>query len=354
MEKMPIALKKNKVTQITDVARLAGVSASAVSAALNNRPQISAATRERILKVVEKCNYVPQRSARTLSSRRSFQLGFLLSSKVTLGLANSYYSLMLAGVSEVCKQHDYHMVVTTYDLSSLNRFIRPVGAWQRNVDGIILAGDTDLAVIRELQAAETPFIVIGGDYPADVLCLRLDVAGTIEEILRYFYCLNHRRILVPYHYRDTRRIYEQVLAMLAETGQCPDLQVELEFYAGEDEFRVGDALALHWLQEPERFTALIASDQLGIGFLRTLLRHGKSCPQDISLVTAESSLSSNSVVPMTATDDRSYELGKIAAENILALLEKRRTLAEVQQVLTDNFRPAKLIRRESCGPAPNC
>jgi len=48
--------------KIDDIARLANVSKSAVSLAINGKPGVSAKTREYILNIVEKYNYVPLRN----------------------------------------------------------------------------------------------------------------------------------------------------------------------------------------------------------------------------------------------------------------------------------------------------
>ena len=345
-------IDEKRPLKIGDIAKLAGVSISAVSAAVNNRPQISRATRERVLGVVDKYHYVPQRSARALSTRKSFQIGFLISSKVTLGLANSYFSSILSAIAEVCKRRDYHLVVTTYDLSMLNNFIIPVNIWQRNVDGLIAAGATDLTVIRKIQDTGTPFVIIGGDYPDDVLSLKSDSYSTLLKIIAYLYRLGHRKLLVPYHYQDTMTVYQQALRTLKMDQRYHDLELCLAFYSAVDEFIDGEIFAEGWLHQLEPPTALIANDQFCTGFLRHLLRHGKRCPDHISIVASDSALSRQGIIPLTATDDLLYETGTTAAENLLDLLEGRKSREEVRQAFLAFYRAGELIMRDSTGPVP--
>ena len=68
---------------------------SSVSCVLNGRSKVGAATRERIQSIIEKYNFEPRSSARALSTRKNYQMGFIISSNVTLGMANSYYSQFL-------------------------------------------------------------------------------------------------------------------------------------------------------------------------------------------------------------------------------------------------------------------
>lgn len=345
--------ENGKKLKITDIARLAGVSISAVSAALNNRPQISEATRRHILEIVDRYNFVPQRSARALSSKRSFQIGFLVSNKVTLGLANSYFSTLLSGVSEMCKRYDYHLVVTTYDLTDMTHFMRPANIWRRNVDGLIMAGTTDLKAVRELQAGNTPFIIIDGNYPDDILCLKSDAAGTITNILNYLYDQGHRKIRAPYYYQETFDIYQDALHRLKPDSRRETLQVELEYYEANDEFLAGEALAQRWLQSDRRtFTALVANDQICTGFLRAVLRSGRRCPKDISIVASDSATCCYGAVPLTSPDDRLFQTGSLATELLIQLLENQLALPDVRQALQAAFTPDKLIIRDSSGPAP--
>ena len=50
---------------IIDIAKMAGVSPSSVSLAINNRPGVSESTRRRIMDIVKQTNFVPSQSARS-------------------------------------------------------------------------------------------------------------------------------------------------------------------------------------------------------------------------------------------------------------------------------------------------
>jgi LacI family transcriptional regulator len=344
----------NKNLKIKDIARLAGVSASAVSAALNDRPQISAKTRERIMKTVKKYNYMPQSSARALSGRRTYQLGFLVSSEVTLGLANSYFSTLMAGVGAACQARNYHMVVSAYDLSNISDFIMPPNVRQNSIDCLVLAGITDLEVIRELQMTGIPLIVIGGDYPEDVLCLKRDIVATTIEALKHLYELNHRRIYVPYHYLPTHRIFLQAFNEIKQEMNVEDFEIILEKIAENDEFEEGAAVARSWLEQnrTKRATALISSDQFAVGYLREVIGQRGRCPEDVSIITTESPLSRSCIIPLTSTGEDGYDLGKLAANLLFDLLAEEKSIKEIKKVLREAYKPGKLYKRASTGIAP--
>ena len=72
-------MSNNRLENVTiiQVAQEAGVSAQTVSRVLNNRPDVSAATRERILGVIERLNYKPNAIARGLVQRKTHSLGVI-------------------------------------------------------------------------------------------------------------------------------------------------------------------------------------------------------------------------------------------------------------------------------------
>ena len=72
-----MASAKSKVT-ITDVAKAAGVSNSAVSYALNGKPGVSEKTRKRVLEVADSMGWKPNSAAKALSVARTHSIGVVM------------------------------------------------------------------------------------------------------------------------------------------------------------------------------------------------------------------------------------------------------------------------------------
>ena len=70
-------MKKKRAT-IKDVAALAGVSAATVSRVLDNRPEISAETKERVRAACDQLGYVPNAAARGLAGQSTHTIGLVL------------------------------------------------------------------------------------------------------------------------------------------------------------------------------------------------------------------------------------------------------------------------------------
>jgi LacI family transcriptional regulator len=67
----------NRVT-MADVAREAGVSLMTVSRVVNEKGEVSPATRQRVLEIVERRSYRPSAIARGLAMRRTGSLGLVM------------------------------------------------------------------------------------------------------------------------------------------------------------------------------------------------------------------------------------------------------------------------------------
>jgi DNA-binding LacI/PurR family transcriptional regulator len=118
---------------IKDIARRAGVSPITVSRAVNNRPDISARTRARIMAIVERSGWRPSMHARGLVRGRSYTLGFL-----TNHVSTSFTPQLLETLEAVAMEHRWWMLVmmsqgrADYALRAFDELV------SRRVDGIVL------------------------------------------------------------------------------------------------------------------------------------------------------------------------------------------------------------------------
>jgi len=97
------------VKTIKDIAKLAGVSQSTVSKALNNRPDIGEETRKRILEIVKEHNFSPNAFGKGLKSRLSENIGVIFCRYVQPLTGNPFYSRVLEGVEAEIAINDQFM-----------------------------------------------------------------------------------------------------------------------------------------------------------------------------------------------------------------------------------------------------
>src|SRR5262245_20762954 len=98
--------RRAKPTTITDVAREAGVSVASVHRVVNGHRNVAAATRQRILAVVERLRYVPNIGARSLVTRRTHVVGVLLPD-----LRGDFFSELIRGIDVAARDKGLHLLL---------------------------------------------------------------------------------------------------------------------------------------------------------------------------------------------------------------------------------------------------
>jgi transcriptional regulator with XRE-family HTH domain len=121
--------------RISDVAKRAGVSVATVSKSLNGRPDVSAATRERVRQVADELGFSPNPQARSLPTGRTFAVGLL-----TTDVYGRFSLPLLLGAEDEFGADDVAVILsdTRDDPEREKRLLRNLMA--RKVDGIVVNG----------------------------------------------------------------------------------------------------------------------------------------------------------------------------------------------------------------------
>lgn len=185
---------------IYDIAEQCGVSIATVSRVLNNNPNVSAATRERILAVINEANYTPSALARRLGTGGDD--------------GGEAVAAPLSAVGVLCTNLTDPRNAAV--VAAVEAHLRTKGK------SILLCGNTDeTAALRDLAgrveaivyvdptarpeendpiatiAATTPILVVDGHVTAPhVGCVRADVRSTVVELIRQIFRRQRRRILM--------------------------------------------------------------------------------------------------------------------------------------------------------------
>ncbi|MFJ4530615.1 LacI family DNA-binding transcriptional regulator [Streptomyces nigrescens] len=148
---------------IKDIARRAGVSESAVSFALNDRPGVSQDTRARVRRVAEELGWQANSAARALSGERAGAMGLVLARPAqTLGV-ESFFLQLVSGIQEVLSARQIALLLQVVeDLDTECALYRRWWA-ERRVDGVLVVDPrTDDPRPELLAALGLPAVVVGG------------------------------------------------------------------------------------------------------------------------------------------------------------------------------------------------
>jgi len=141
---------------IREVSQLAGVSRMTVSRVISDPELVLPATRDRVNKAIADLGYVMDRTAGSLSSRRTGFIALILPT-----LTNANFAAVAHGLTEVLREADYHLLIayTEYDMAEEQRQLRNLLA--RRPEAIVLTGSVHRRdASRLLISADIPIIEI--------------------------------------------------------------------------------------------------------------------------------------------------------------------------------------------------
>lgn len=341
----------------SDVARLAGVSRVTVSHVVNNRTDgrvpISEETRLRVLEAVAKLGYVPDARAQALRSGNTNTVGLVIPD-----IHNPHFWEVVDGVEQAASAAGYHILLSS--IPPENRLAEDIfkNLSNRRIDGLIMVpsfiyhSEEAQKTLANLLERHVPIVGImaelaGLDFNIDRVIS--DYRDATREVMSHLLSLNHKRIgfifgiAVPDLGNDRLLAYQESLRA-AGLPVDPDLIVECGPTIEESYRATQQLLAL-----PSPPTAVLAiNDYLAVGALRAISDQNLSVPEDISLFGYDDMPLARYLVPRLSTASKDGK--KIGQEAFRLLLARLQHYDGPRQVVR---LPARLILRESTGPAPS-
>jgi LacI family transcriptional regulator len=260
-----------------DVARRAGVSQPTVSRALRDDPSVAIATREAVRDAAAALGYVPSQRGRSLSTRRTGQIGVVISD-----LANPFYLEILDAVHGALGAAGRRMLVLTPDEDGelLARRLLD-GA----LDGAILSTTLlDSPLPGELARRSFPFVLLNrsvDDAPGDVVVTDNVAGGRLAA--RVLLDEGHRELAAVFGPPETSTGRDREAGFRALLGEAGMELRDERVRRGSFDFQVGHAAARE-LASTGATALFCANDVLAIGAYNGLRSLGARIPEDLSLV----------------------------------------------------------------------
>ncbi|GAA1331597.1 LacI family DNA-binding transcriptional regulator [Brachybacterium rhamnosum] len=317
------APRRGRVT-IADIARRAGVTPAAVSLAVNGRPGVSDATRERILGIAKELDWEPSPAARALAGAPVLTIGMVLARPADVLGSEAFFGAFGAGLQEVLSARDYALQMKIVD--SPEAEVETYRRWfaQRRVDGVVMV---DLRVddprVPALEALGEPALVVGGPgHHGSLPAVYVDDALAVRLVVEHLASLGHRRVARVagtasfLHTAQRDAAFEAVGAELGVGTVLQDAG-----YGAEGAARAtADLLAT----EDAPSAIVFDSDEMALAGAHVVLESGRAIPEDVAVVTIEDSpLARSHRPPITAIGRSAVEYGRLAASRLLEVVAAR-------------------------------
>ncbi len=325
---------------IKDIARAANVSLSAVSKAINGKPDISEATRERILKIAEEMDYHPSAFGRSLKNMRSENIGVIIRRDLQPLSGNPFYSRVLEGIEGELAINSYSLVLHLLPKQQDGRL--PKMLREKKVDGVILVGPMENSFVGDIIKSGLPAVVVDPRHPSgDVTQVLIDNERGAYLATQHLIDHGHKKIgfISDELNRDSFiKRFSGFSNALKDNGIVLDKSFVRT--AGHEQGSEHMKALLDALEIPTAI--LFANDLNALSGCAVIKDMGLSIPDDMSVVGFDDIfLSTMSSPSLTTVRVYKEEMGSIAVRNILKSLKDGIVDSSTTIV------PVKLIERGS-------
>lgn len=333
-----------KVT-INVVAEQAGVSKKTVSRVINEEPNVSEATKKKVLDVFDRLGYRPSAQARGLATNQSFLIGLMYDNP-----NKSYVSEIQTGALSVCTKKGYHLIIHPADHQS-NELIESLEIFltTSRLDGLVLTPPFSdrIELIEMLERRQVPFVRIGPtlNESSSPSVVSNDLEASYD-MTRYLISLGHTKIGFikghPDHNVSKQRLTGYLRA-LKENGIDFEPQYLQQGYFT---FNSGEDCARKLLALPDRPTAIFATnDYMAAGVLKVASQQKISVPHDLSVAGFDNAPISSYIWPSITTVKQPIQSMASSALSLLIDTIRKRPVETNELHFKD-----ELIIRDSSAP----
>ena len=333
------------MTTIKDISKVAGVSVTTVSRALNGYSDVNEETRKKIIEVAKQLNYSPNTLARGLVMKRSQTIGLLVSGMNRESVKDNLTFQVLSGINECVSVRDYDLILFNTDSSRQREKTYTQLCRERKVDGVIIQGiKLDDPYLKEVMESDIPCVLV--DIPVETNTVGYVTTDNVlgaKKAVEHLIELGHQNIAMvngsnqAFVSKQRLKGYEKALKENGIKAQRNWI-VDGEF----KEEKAKEVILSLLSSSPEISAIFCASDLMALGALKACQQQGLVVPNDISIIGYDDILLASYVTPpLTTINQDMFEMGYEAADLLVNMLEgkakKRHRILET-----------KLVQRESC------
>lgn len=324
-----------------DVAKMAGVSHQTVSRVLNDHPNVSHNTRQRVEAAIARLGYRRNTAARSLVTRRSRTIGVLACETGQFGPANT-----LLGVEQAGREAGYFVSIANLREVTSDSINDAMGHFRsQSVDGIvILVPHPDVLAALDDVSVPVPIVAVGAGAGNQLTGASLNQRLGARLAVEHLIGLGHRSIAHisgPTHWIDAAERIEGWREAMGAAGLEADVLLQGAWDAAS-----GYQAGLELIDYGSVTAVFVANDQMAVGVLRALQEAGRHVPGDISVVGYDDQPEAGFFMPPLTTIKQDFEeLGRKTMEEMLHQLEGQ---AGTRDQIVD---PRLVIRATTAAPA---
>ena len=336
----------NNNLTITDVAKLAGVSAATVSRVINGQIGDRSKVKNRVLEVIEETGYQPNPVAQKLALQRSSFIGLIFPNTVTSILSQQYYIKTIESITFACNHFNFNPVLFLSQSVSEEEKLFSKLSRPGMLDGLIANvgctnGERLIPLVKEVKM---PVVLAGRCDELDSFSyVDIDNVRAAFNAVQHLLSLGRKRIATitgPLNVTDGRDRLEGYRRALMARG----------FPVDEDLIVEGDYTEKTGYYSTKRILSreidgiFAANDEMAIGAMHAVQEAGLSIPKDIAIIGFDDSAASSKTNPPLTTVRQ--PLGTFGSKLVELLVDQ---IENPDQISRKIVLDTELVIRQSCG-----
>jgi LacI family transcriptional regulator len=328
--------KKMSVT-IKDIAKVAGVSYSTVSKAINNSPLVKKKTKDRILTIALQLGYEPNMAAKSLVSKKSQIIGIAWPTVERLA-----WSTLVTKINDLLGQHSYNTLLSINPVESAVSIFN-----QFKVDGILVfKEENDQEILSEMFHSKVPILWFGKPGFRGFPAIDVNRRKAIFEAVKFLAGLNHKKIAYIGDLSQ-KNINQQEKFMGFTEGIIQfglPTHPEMAIDTNGNSLDKGYESAKKLLNSSFLPTAIVSgSYDITAGVLKALKEKGIKVPDDMSVISYDNIPQMSKLeVPINAVGAPVSLIAESIVQSILFLISHQHQTPDFPEIKIE------LIDRESC------
>jgi LacI family transcriptional regulator len=334
---------------LEDIAKKAGVSRSTVSRVINDEPHVSEKTRRRVLAIIQREGFSPNHAARALVTQRTNIVSVVVPQTMNIFFGdNSYYPMLLQGMSEAISQRDRAMLLWLQQMNErVEVFVERVLSSRRMVDGFIISSvRSNNPIFDHLVNLKATFVMVERPWRLadEINYVTIDNIAAARMAVKHLADLGRRRIATitgDMLIADAQDRLAGYKAALVEAGLPVNPDLIFHGYFNAEYGYHGMKYLLQY--KPDALFA--AGDTTAIGAIKAIREAGLRVPDDIAVV-GHDDLDVAAQYNLTTIYHPVQRKGSEAASLLIDLIEGK--VNEPRHIIL----PIHLIVRDTCGGNP--
>jgi LacI family transcriptional regulator len=336
---------------IYDIAKKANVSPMTVSRVINKSQNIRESTRKKVEDAIKELDYIPNSSARSLTSKKSKILSLVITD-----ITNPFFTKVARGAEDKAMQMGYQLLLCNSDenLKKESNYINMLIS--TGADGVLITptGDESKKNLRTLNKYNIPFILLDRKIEG-IECDEVngDSREGTRKLLEHLINMGHTKIALingPLNISTARERQKTYIDTLKAYKLSVDDNFILQSHYKQED---GDEniLKILSLSPEERPTAIFAANNfIAINTIKELRRQNIRVPEEISVVCFDDLEPKIDLNPfLTVVSQPAYNFGFIGTQLLIERIEKTAP-PEYRKIML----PSELIiRNSSSAPKSN-